>query len=318
MIIVTGGAGFIGSNLIRGLNKLKYTDILVVDDLKDGTKFKNIVDCDILDYKDKAVFLDKISKEEPLGEKIEAIFHFGACTDSTEWDGTFMMNNNYEYSKTIFKYCLSEYIPFIYASSAATYGINPLSKEQLENELPINIYGYSKWLFDQYVRRYLPKPKSQVVGLRFFNVYGPREQHKGAMSSVILRFNQQLLKDGVIKLFAGRDGYADGEQQRDFIYVDDVVDVNLWFWRHPELSGIFNVGTGTPQSFNAVAQAVIEWHGFGKIEYIPFPEHLCGHYQSFTKADLTNIRKIGYSGAFKTIQEGVALYLNQLQNVPLK
>jgi ADP-L-glycero-D-manno-heptose 6-epimerase len=309
MIIVTGGAGFIGSNLVSGLNRIGRSDVLVVDDLTDGTKFKNIVDCQILDYQDRGDFLVDIKNGEGFSEKVEAVFHQGACSTTTEWNGAYMLRNNYEYSKILLHYCLDKRIPFIYASSAAVYGVNKNSKEHAENENPLNVYGYSKLLFDNYVRRLLPEIESQVVGLRYFNVYGPHEQHKGEMASTIWHANQQMLQEGKIKLFSGCDGYGDGEQLRDFVFVDDVVAVNLWFWQKQGCNGIYNVGTGKAASFNAMAHAVLKWHGRGKIEYIPFPEKLCGRYQSFTQADLKALRNTGCDIAFLNIAEGVSNYL---------
>lgn len=312
MIIVTGGAGFIGSNLVKGLNGFGYTDILIVDDLTDGHKFENIVDLQYFDYMDQDSFLKYIQSDADFPDTIEAIFHEGACSNTTEWNGKFMMINNYDYSKDLLHYCLEREIPFIYASSAATYGNNTTFIEAVENERPVNVYGYSKFLFDQYVRRILPEAASQIVGLKYFNVYGPREAHKGGMASVAFHLNNQLRENGVVKLFTGTDGYADGEQRRDFIYVGDVVTVNLWFLEHPEISGIFNCGTGRSEPFNNVAKAVLDWHGRGKLEYIPFPEKLKGHYQSFTQADLTNLREAGYDGEFKTVAEGTKEYLEWL------
>lgn len=312
MIIVTGGAGFIGSNIVKALNDVGYTDILIVDDLTDGHKFENIVDCQYLDYMDKDEFLEHILIGEDFPDTVEAVFHQGACSTTTEWDGKFMMHNNYDYSKDLLHYCLEREIPFIYASSAATYGNNITFIESLENERPINVYGYSKFAFDQYVRRILPEATSQIVGLKYFNVYGPREAHKGGMASVAFHLNNQLQENGVVKLFTGTDGYTDGEQRRDFIYVGDVVDVNLWFLEHPEVSGIFNCGTGRSEPFNNVAKAVLDWHEKGTLEYIPFPEKLKGHYQSFTQADLTNLRDAGYEGEFKTVAEGTKEYLDWL------
>lgn len=310
MIVVTGGAGFIGSNLIKELNERGHHDILVVDDLTDGTKFKNLVDCDIADYCDKEEFLAQITENKAFG-KIEAIFHQGACSTTTEWDGRFMMRNNYEYSKALLHYSLDHKIPFIYASSAAIYGGGKVFKEMIEYEMPLNVYGYSKFLFDQYVRRILPHAKSQIVGLRYFNVYGPRESHKGPMASVAFHLNNQI-KEGTVKLFEGNDGYPDGEQQRDFIYVGDAVNVNLWFFENPGKSGLFNVGTGNAEPFNSVAKAVISWHKQGKIMYTPFPDHLRGCYQSFTQADINNLREAGYTAPFKTVAEGVKEYLDWL------
>ncbi len=222
-----------------------------------------------------------------------------------------MMRNNYEYSKTLLHYCLDRRIPYVYASSASVYGDGKVFREEREHEAPLNVYGYSKFLFDQYVRR-LPRPASQVVGLRYFNVYGPREQHKGSMASVAYHFNNQLLTEGRIKLFEGCDGYGNGEQRRDFVYVEDVCAAKLWFLDHPECSGIFNLGTGRSQTFNDVARAVVSWHGRGEVEYIPFPEKLRGCYQSFTEADIGALRAAGYYGTFKTVDEGVREYLQWL------
>ena len=312
MIIVTGGAGFIGSNIIKALNQQGYKKILVVDDLSDGQKFNNLVDCDIFDYQEKDIFLKRILTHEYFGPSIEACFHQGACSDTTEWNGRHLMINNYDYSKVMLHYCLARKVPFFYASSAAVYGKSTVFKEERCFEAPINIYGYSKFLFDQYVRQILETATSQVVGLRYFNVYGPREQHKGKMASVVYHFNQQLLADQEVKLFEGGEGYAAGEQRRDFVYVGDVAAVNLWFMDNPKKSGIFNIGTGCSQSFNDVAQAIINWYRYGKIRYIPFPENLKNYYQSFTQADITALREIGYDRPFKTIEAGIAEYLDWL------
>jgi ADP-L-glycero-D-manno-heptose 6-epimerase len=314
MIIVTGGAGFIGSNLIKALNERGYSKILAVDDLTQGQKFQNLVDCDLHDFEDKKTFLDLINKRSYFASTIDAVFHLGACSTTTEWDGKYMMQNNYEYSKLLMQYCLAKKIPFIYASSASVYGGSKIFKEQRCYETPLNIYGYSKFLFDQYIREYLPIVTSQVVGLRYFNVYGPREHHKATMASVAYHFNQQLQEQGRIKLFKGCEGYGDGEQRRDFIYVQDVVDVNIWFFEHPNKSGIFNVGTGRSQTFNDVAHAVLEWHGRGEIEYVDFPEHLKGCYQSFTQADINSLRNTGYPHPFKTVEQGVRTYLDWLNH----
>lgn len=312
MIIVTGGAGFIGSNLVKTLNEQDRTDVVVIDDLTDGTKFVNLVDLTIADYLDKDEFLHRIVSGDEFEEwgGIEVIFHEGACSATTEWDGKFMMENNYEYSKDLLHYCLEREIPFIYASSAATYGgRNDNFIEEPQYEQPLNVYGYSKQLFDQYVRRLMPEITSQVVGLKYFNVYGPREQHKGSMSSVAFHLNTQLHKGENPKLFEGCDGFDNGGQMRDFIYVGDVCQVNLWFWQNPDVSGIFNCGTGRAEPFRNVAEAVIHFHGKGEIEYIPFPDHLKGRYQSFTEADLTKLRAAGYPHEFKTVAEGVADYM---------
>jgi len=312
MIVVTGGAGFIGSNLVRGLNQRGIADVLVVDDLSDGRKFRNIVDCTIRDYRDKEDFLNDILTEKYQPKDIQAIFHQGACSSTTEWDGRMMMKNNYEYSKILLHFCLKNRIPFIYASSAAVYGANETFSEDPVNELPLNVYGYSKCQFDRYRRRILSDDHSQVVGLRYFNVYGPGEQHKGSMASVAFHFNNQIKEAGKVKLFKGTDGYGDGEQRRDFVFIDDVVAVNLWFLDNPKQSGIFNVGTGRSQTFNEVAQAVIAWHGRGEIEYVPFPDHLKGCYQSFTEADISALRRAGFKQDFHDVASGVKAYLDRL------
>jgi ADP-L-glycero-D-manno-heptose 6-epimerase len=312
MIIVTGGAGFIGSNIVFGLNALGRDDIIVVDDLTDGKKFHNLVGAKFLDYWDKDQLIAQLQSED-MDEPIEAIIHQGACSTTTEWNGKFMMENNYEYSKILLHYCIETQSQFIYASSAATYGNNTTFVESSEHEAPINVYGYSKYLFDEYVRRVLPSVQSQIVGLRYFNVYGPRESHKGSMASVAYHHHNQIKQTGKVKLFAGYEGYGDGEQSRDFIHVDDVVNINLWFLQHADKSGIFNTGTGRSEPFNNVAKAVIDFYKKGEIEYIPFPEHLEGHYQSFTQADISALRKVGYDGKFKTVAEGVKAYLTWLE-----
>ncbi|MCK5898315.1 MAG: ADP-glyceromanno-heptose 6-epimerase [Methylococcales bacterium] len=312
MIIVTGGAGFIGSNLVLGLNELGYDDILVVDNLENGLKYKNLVDCRIADYLDKDAFLKKLQNNTFNPKKVEAIFHQGACSSTTEWDGRYMMENNYQYSKTLFHYGQQHKIPFIYASSAAVYGTQGVFKETLSAEHPLNVYGYSKFQFDQYVRQYEGELTSQVVGLRYFNVYGPRESHKGSMASVPFHLNTQIKETQKVRLFEGCDGYENGEQRRDFIYVGDVVDINLWFLDIASTNGIFNIGTGRSQTFNEVAKAVINYHQYGTIEYIPFPEKLKGCYQSFTEANLDALRNIGCKYTFKTVEEGIALYMEWL------
>lgn len=312
-IIVTGGAGFIGSNLVKALNQRGHDNIVVVDDLTDGAKFTNLTDCDIADYLDKDRFLSILKECGPLSGEISHLFHQGACSTTTEWDGRYMMDNNYEYSKALLHFCAARSIPFIYASSAAVYGAGPRFSEGRQNEFPLNVYGYSKVLFDRYVEMRQPALETQVAGLRYFNVYGPREAHKGAMASVAYHFYNQVLESGRMRLFAGSDDYADGEQQRDFIYVDDVTAVNLWLMDNPGVSGVFNVGTGRSQTFNDVANAVKAHCGRGEIEYVPFPDHLKGRYQSYTRADITRLRAAGYDRPFKTVEEGVPLYLAWLQ-----
>ncbi len=311
MHIVTGGAGFIGSNLVRHLIARGMDDVVVVDDLTDGHKFVNIADCAIADYLDKDEFLRRL-EDRGFAKTLSAVFHEGACSTTTEWDGRYMMNNNYGYSRTLLHHCLAHGIPFIYASSASVYGASQSFAEDPANELPLNVYGYSKLQFDRYVRRHATRPDSQVVGLRYFNVYGPGERHKGAMASVAFHFNQQLKSGGEVRLFEGTGGYPDGGQRRDFVYVDDVCALNLWFLDQPGVSGIFNAGTGRAQTFNEVANAVLAWHGKGRIRYIPFPPHLQGAYQSYTEADLARLRAAGCSLEFRPVEQGVREYLDAL------
>jgi ADP-L-glycero-D-manno-heptose 6-epimerase len=310
VIVVTGAAGFIGSNLVAALNRRGIRDIIAVDDLADGTKFVNLADLEIADYFDKDEFL-ALAEEDALPEGVQAVFHQGACSNTTEWNGEFMMDVNYRYSKVLLGFAQRRRIPFLYASSASVYGMGPKFAEDQGCEKPINLYAWSKHLFDQYVRR-IEAPAAQIVGLRYFNVYGPREQHKGGMASTAFHFNNQVAADGECRLFEGSDGYADGEQRRDFVHVDDVVALNLWFLEHPHITGVFNAGTGRSQSFNDVANAVIAWHGKGRIRYIPFPEKLAGRYQSFTEANLSKLRAAGYDRPFLSVEEGVKKYLDWL------
>src|SRR3990167_3500356 len=308
MIVVTGGAGFIGSNIVKGLNKAGRDDVFVVDDLTDGKKIKNLVECRLLDYRDQQDFLMNLLEDHSFEEPIDAIFYEGACSETTEWNGHYMMQNNYEYSKQLLHYCVNRHIPFIYASSAAVYGAGKQFSVGDDNEKPLNVYGYSKWLLDQYVLRQSATFDSPVVGLRYFNVYGPQESHKGKMASVAFHLMHQLCDTGRVKLFEGCDGYDNSEQRRDFVYVDDVVNVNLWLLDNPHIAGIFNVGTGESRSFNAIAQTLIAEHGSGILEYIPFPDHLKGAYQSFTEADMSGLRNAGYREAFCSLEVGLKAY----------
>ena len=323
--VVTGAAGFIGANLVKGLNAQGITDILAVDDLTQGDKFRNLVDCQITDYLDKDEFLARV-KAGAFRRGVKAILHQGACSDTTASDGRYVMDTNYAYSCTLLDFCATEKIPLIYASSAATYGALTGFREQADCEGPLNVYGYSKLLFDQRVRR-LPPGGPQVVGLRYFNVYGDREQHKGRMASVAYHFFNQYRAEGQVRLFEGSGGYGNGEQRRDFISVEDVVGVNLFFLRNSDKSGIFNCGTGAAQSFNDVAVATVngcraaagepalslaELQSKGVVRYIPFPGDLKGKYQSYTQADLTELRAIGYQKPFLTVEQGVARYCQQL------
>jgi ADP-L-glycero-D-manno-heptose 6-epimerase len=327
-IIVTGAAGFIGSNIIRGLNRLGLTNIIAVDNLADANKFVNLIDSEITDYVDKEDFLPLILSGK-LGP-IQAIFHQGACSDTMEHNGRYMMANNFSYSKQLLEFSLAQKIQFLYASSAAVYGANQTFVESRDYEHPLNIYGYSKYLFDQFVRRKLQAgTSSQIVGFRYFNVYGPYEQHKGRMASVAYHHFQQFINEGQVRLFDTYGGYEAGEHMRDFIHVDDVVKTNLFFFKHPETSGIFNLGTGQAQPFNQIALTLIntlraqsgdpalslEQMVQNKlIQYIPFPDALRGKYQTFTQADISNLWTAGYRENPLTVQEGVAQYATWLNN----
>jgi ADP-L-glycero-D-manno-heptose 6-epimerase len=315
MIVVTGGAGFIGSNLVRELNVRGRDDIVVVDDLRAGRKFLNLVACDIADYWDRDEFLERL--ENGAIARPETIFHQGACAVTTEWDGRYMLDNNYRYSVRLYEYCAANEVPLIYASSAAVYGASKVFKEDdRAAERPLNVYGYSKLLFDQYVRRHARRARAQVAGLRYFNVYGPGEAHKGSMASVAFHLQRQVAEHGEARLFEGSGGYAAGEQRRDFVYVGDVASVNLWLLEHPDVSGIFNVGTGASASFNDVARAIIAGMHKGAIRYIPFPPELAASYQSFTQADISALRAAGYTAPFEDVRAGIASYLDALRSWP--
>lgn len=308
MIVVTGGAGFIGSNIIKALNNRGFSDILVVDDLTDGRKCINLCELHIIDYLDMDDFLKKIQSNQNLG-LIEAVFHQGACSSTTEWDGKFLMRVNYEYTKNLLEWTQSIKVPFYYASSASVYGKSSTFKELSCNEYPLNPYAFSKLLFDQYLRSKIKDIHSPVVGLRYFNVYGPREQHKGSMASVAFKIYQQLKTSDTVQLFESSDGFKNGCQKRDFIYVDDVADVNLWLLDNQNISGIFNCGTGSAQSFNEVAKAMISTFEHGRIEYVPIPKQLKGVYQSYTQADMESLRKVGYKAPFRNVEQGIRNYV---------
>ncbi len=312
MLMVTGGAGFIGSNLIAGLNQTGETAVCVVEDFTDGRKMFNLADCRTADYVDKDQMLARMRAGVDVLEGVSTVFHQGACSTTTEWDGRYMMENNFEFSKLLLNQCLASGVSFIYASSASVYGAGHDFRVSPDCERPINMYAYSKLAFDNYVRDKLPGAKSQIAGLRYFNVYGPREQHKGGMASVVWHFHNQLLAGESVRLFEGSDGYGNGEQRRDFVHVDDIVNLNLWLLNQSGVSGIFNAGTGRSQTFNEVASAVIKWHGRGSVDYIPFPGNLSGSYQSFTEADLTDLRAAGYQEDFLDVQDGVQRYLDRL------
>jgi ADP-L-glycero-D-manno-heptose 6-epimerase len=315
-IVVTGAAGFIGSRLVEGLNRNGATDIVAVDSLDDADKFRNLVKCEIADYLDASELFAALDDLD-----VEAVFHQGANSNTMATDGRQMMENNYRYSVRLLEWCQDAEVPLIYASSAAVYGAGPQFKEERRFEKPLNVYGHSKFLFDQYVRR--QDLGAQVVGLRYFNVYGPNEAHKGRMASVAFHAFNQFRSEGRVKLFVGSAGYPDGGQRRDFIHVDDVVAVNLWMLENPDVSGIFNCGTGRAQTFNDVAAAVIntlrgtsasasELAAAGLIEYVPFPPQLQGKYQSYTEADLARLRAAGLHGEFLTVEEGVSAYVREL------
>lgn len=308
MFIVTGGAGFIGANLILALNAAGHDDILVVDDLTNGRKFQNLAGARIADYLDRDEFRERLRDGDTFG-KVEAFFHQGACSDTTEWDGRYMMDTNFETSKEVFRWCERQRVPLVYASSAAVYGTSADFREEGAGEVPLNVYGWSKLVFDRWLRRQVGEASIPVTGLRYFNVYGPHEAHKGRMASVIHHFSRQLAETGKVRLFAGSHGRGDGEQRRDFIHVSDIVRVNLWAATRAA-PGIFNVGTGASRSFNDAARAVIAWQGKGAIEYIPFPDDLKAAYQAFTEADLTALRAAGYDGAFTSLEDGVRLTLD--------
>jgi ADP-L-glycero-D-manno-heptose 6-epimerase len=315
VIIVTGGAGFVGSNLVKTLNGKGYKDIVVVDNISQGDKYKNLLALDIREYVHKSDFREAVLNGCYENDTIEAIFHIGACSDTMEYNGQYMMANNYEYSKELLNFSLRRRIPFIYASSASVYGSGYNGFTENNNcEEALNIYAFSKLLFDRYVERILPTAKSQVVGLRFFNVFGPQENHKGKMASIVYQLYGQVKNDGVIRLFKGIDGYADGEQKRDFVYVKDVVNMNLFFFENPDKSGIFNCGTGKARSFNDVANALIKAVGQGRIEYVEFPEVLKGKYQSFTQADMTKAKSIGYNIKPYELEDAVADYTKYLDD----
>ncbi|RYG13019.1 MAG: ADP-glyceromanno-heptose 6-epimerase [Burkholderiales bacterium] len=328
-VVVTGAAGFIGSNIVRGLNARGIEDIIAVDDLTQGDKFRNLADLRISDYVDADAFYELFA-EGAFG-KVEAVFHEGACSDTMETDGKYMMDNNYTLSCGLFNACQARGSRLLYASSAATYGGSESFRETPEFEKPLNVYGYSKLLFDQRMRLEcggdFKRVKKQVAGFRYFNVYGPREQHKGRMASVAFHQFNQFNAEGKVKLFGEYGGYAPGEQMRDFVFIDDVVGVNLWFFDNPGKSGIFNLGSGRAQPFNDVALAVVNTlraakgeaeldlagaAANGLVEYVPFPDALRGKYQCYTQADLSALRGAGCDHEFADVKTGVSEYIRRL------
>ena len=332
-IVVTGAAGFIGSNIIKGLNARGLHDIIAVDDLTQGDKFRNLADLQISDYVDADVFYNDFA-DGGFGQ-IEAVFHEGACSDTMEMNGKYMMQNNFTTSVQLFHACQKRGARLLYASSAATYGGSDTFREDPAFERPLNVYGYSKLVFDQRMRREcgvdfqraMAGKTMQVVGFRYFNVYGPREQHKARMASVAFHQFNQFRAQGKVKLFGDYGGYAAGAQMRDFVFVDDVVAVNLWFFDHPGLSGLFNLGTGRAQPFNDVASSVVnamrqldqqaalslqDLTASGLIDYVPFPDALRGKYQCYTQADLSALRAVGCQHAFADVQTGVTKYVQWL------
>ncbi len=322
LYVVTGAAGFIGSRIVAALNRAGIAEILAVDNLENADKFRNLAGCRIEDYLDKREFLQRVEANQ-LDGAIEAVLHQGACSDTMQQDGRYMMENNYRYSRALLDWCQDAEVPFLYASSAAVYGAGGAFGEDRANERPLNVYGYSKFLFDEHVRRRLPGRTAQIAGLRYFNVYGPNEAHKGRMASVAWHAFGQLAAEGCVRLFEGSGGYGDGEQRRDFVHVDDVVRVNLYLLENGAISGIYNCGTGRAQSFNELAAAVVnsvrgtndsvaELVEQKLIRYIPFPAQLAGKYQSYTQADLTQLRAAGYTGTFMTVEQGVAAYVKEL------
>ena len=328
-VVVTGAAGFVGSNLVLGLNQLGIDDVIAVDNLSRGDKFRNLLGTRLSDYFDKTDFYARFARGE-FG-KVDAVFHEGACSDTMEHDGRYMLETNYRNSKDLLDACLAQDTRLLYASSAATYGASARFEEVPENERPLNVYGYSKLLFDQVVRRHLPGAPVQIAGFRYFNVYGPREQHKGRMASVAFHHFNQFRAEGKVKLFGDYGGYAAGMQERDFVSVDDVVAVNLWFLEHPEARGIVNLGSGRAQPFNDVAHATVnacralagqpplalaEQVAQGLVEYVPFPEALVGKYQCHTQASLAGLRATGCPHDFADVATGVARYVRWLAAQP--
>lgn len=326
-VVVTGAAGFIGSNLVRALHDRGIEEIVAVDDLSDGSKFSNLVGGRIADYLDVDEFYGPF-ESGALGH-FDLVFHQGACSDTMQVDGRYMMRNNFTCSRRLLDACTRQGTRLVYASSASVYGGSSTFVEDPAFERPLNVYAYSKLLFDDVVRRRVGAGSPQVVGLRYFNVYGPRERHKGRMASVAFHHFHEFREKGSVGLFGPYGGYGAGQQQRDFVHVDDVVAVNLWFMDHPSAFGIFNVGTGRAQPFNDVAQAVVnnvranqgltaltldELVEGGLLRYFPFPDALVGKYQCHTQADLSALRACGCDLPFADVATGVARYVASLSD----
>jgi ADP-L-glycero-D-manno-heptose 6-epimerase len=307
MIVITGGAGFIGSKILRAMNAAGREDILVVDDLTDGSKYKNLLGCKFHDYQHHQDFLTQLANNVPFADSITAIVHQGACSSDTETDGRYMMKNNFSYSKVLLHYCADKKIPFIYASSSDVYGAADKFTESESDLRPLNVCAFSKFAFDNYVQRILPDIGSQVVGMRYFDVYGPGEETKGDSASVIARSIESLNAEAKIELYEGSGGYGDGEQRRDFVHVDDIASANLWFLDNDNVSGIYNIGTGVSHSFNDLANTLIDLRGSGKVKYIPLPEG-DSSFQPFSEADISALREAGYDKDFISMQDGVASY----------
>jgi ADP-L-glycero-D-manno-heptose 6-epimerase len=308
MIVVTGGAGFIGSNIIYYLNKKGLTDIVVVDNISNTNKYLNIAKLDYMDYIDKKDFLSILPK---LG-KIDMIIHQGACSSTIENDGYYMLNNNYEYSKELLNHCISNRIKFLYASSASVYGngLNGFS-ENRDNESPLNVYAFSKYLFDNYVRQIIKGGDTSIpiTGLRYFNVFGYQETHKESMASVVFHFAKQIQEYNKIKLFEGSKDFI-----RDFIFIDDVIKVLNHFINH-DISGIYNCGTGQSRSFYDIARIMKDKSNGAEIEFVPFPEHLVGKYQKYTEADLSKLRETGFTNEFNSLEDSVSKYYDKLNKM---
>lgn len=313
MYIVTGGAGFIGSAMVWQLNQMGVTNIVVVDNLANSEKWKNLVNRRYEDYVHRDAFI-KMVRSGVLPWKVDAVIHMGACSSTTERNADFLMENNFHYSRDLCLYALSHGIRFINASSGATYGDGHLgfsdSLETLDKLAPLNMYGYSKLLFDRWAQR--AGVLDTIASLRFFNVYGPNEYHKGEMKSVICKAFEQIEEFGCIRLFASdRPEYPDGGQMRDFVYVKDCVAVQAWLLEHPEVNGIFNVGSGKARTWNDLANAVFS--ALGKepdIRYVDMPSYLKGKYQYFTQADVTRLNGCGYpTDQFHSLEDGVRDYV---------